>query len=43
MMDRREFLDRLKDIIAEAENTGMDLDDIISDIEDLIEEYDEED
>ncbi len=41
-MDRQEFLDRLKDIIEEAETAGMDLEDIISDVEDLIEEYDEE-
>jgi len=42
-MTRQEFLDGLKDIIAKAETTGMDLEDIISDVEDLIEEYNEED
>lgn len=41
-MDKQEFLGRLKDIIAEAETTGMDTEDIISDVEDLIEEYEED-
>jgi len=41
-MTREEFLDGLKDIITKAEKTGMDLEDIISDVEDLIEEYNEE-
>jgi len=34
------FLNGLKDIINKAETTGMDVEDVISDIEDLIEEYD---
>jgi len=42
-MTTEEFLNGLKDIIAKAESTGMDVEDIISDVEDLIEEYNEED
>ena len=41
-MTTEEFLNGLKDIIAKAEATGMDIEDIISDVEDLIEGYDEE-
>ena len=41
-MTTEEFLDGLKDIIAKAEKIGWDAEDIISDVEDLIEEYNEE-
>lgn len=39
-MDRDEFLDRLKDIIAMAEQTNMEIKDICSDLDDLICEVD---
>lgn len=41
-MTREELLSGLKDIIEKSESMKLDVEDIISDLEDLIEEYDTE-